>query len=617
MSLSYKPLQTIIVQDPLLMVDDIQGAGILQGPSQLSWQSFTTTAISTNNIAFSVVPPQGVCVDRRMRLQLPVRYTLTGRAVTTNAGLVTPISAVNAGYDAPRAFPVMTMTNSINVQINNDTFTLNVGDSFPGMVKYNMDKMTANREYSTTAAYTDQSQNYASLIGTARNPLGNFASNTADILRGAYPFRVVTNVAVVPSVGAGTACTAIIDVVYTEDVCISPLFFLQAVRQNAQGLFGINNLNVSFNFFQGLGGKFWSHANAPVIVSGADNIRTLIDRVDIQFNNFSGAAFSFPEAIPTLQLKFLTPSILHKPMLSLQGTYTYPYYDLIQQTTTFGTIPYSASGTVQRSINSITLAQIPTSVYLMVKPSSQSLQNSCMLTDSCLPISAVNITFGNVNSILSGATQVQLFDLCVKNGLHSCSWPSFSGLPIIGSTFGNSYAGCGSVIKLNFGEDIFLPSDQASGMANGNFQFSATITVANRDATLSLDAIPMDCLVVFVTSGSMTYSAGNISHQVAIISSQDVINSSEQPGLNYRNFRDMDSLVGGSFLDTLSNWGSKINDFLKESKVISTLAPLVPLPYSGVVGSVAKNLGYGMEGGYTVGGMEMSKSDLKRGLKYR
>lgn len=50
---------------------------------------------------------------------------------------------------------------------------------------------------------------------------------------------------------------------------------------------------------------------------------------------------------------------------------------------------------------------------------------------------------------------------------------------------------------------------------------------------------------------------------------------------------------GKGFLDTLKSIGNTINDGLKKSKIISTVAGLAPIPYSGAVSSVARNMGYG------------------------
>ena len=65
------------------------------------------------------------------------------------------------------------------------------------------------------------------------------------------------------------------------------------------------------------------------------------------------------------------------------------------------------------------------------------------------------------------------------------------------------------------------------------------------------------------------------------------------------------------FFDFFRNVGSGINDALKSTKIISTLAPLVPLPYSGAVGKIASNLGYNK------GTMRVRVRPMKKGGKVK
>ena len=623
MSLSYKPLTPIVLLDPILNVEDVRAAAVIQGPSILNAQSYTTNSISSNNISWAVVPPQGVVVDRRFRVQVPIRLTFTGAIVASNAGYVPNSTLLNAGYDAPRQYPLMTMINTISCQLNNDTVTSTVGDAFAGLVKYNTTRDIQNRESSTTAAYPDQSANYIDLIGTARNPLGNYGNSSADIQRGAFPFKVVTNGVVVPATGAGTAATAIVDMVVTEDLMISPMYFNGHASKDHQGFVGLNNINLALNFFQGLGGKFFSHCPGSIHTSGADTVMSNVTNIAIQFNNFSGPAFSFSEAQPTLQMKYLTPNLLQRPMPSIQDTYTYQYYDQNMQPTDISAVPYSATGVTQVNMNSVTLPQIPTAVYLFVKPRSQILQNRCDLTDTFLNIHNVNITFGNQSSILSTFSQVQLFDIAIKNG-YVGTWEQFSGLPLqngafLGTTGTAQFCGGGAPLKLMFGEDIYLPSSDCSGMANGNYQFNCSMQISNRNASGAWDAVPLSIYAVFVTAGSLTISNSNVSHQVAIISASDVLNAAEQPNLSLMNYRSDPSVIGGGdWMESLGNFGSKVNNFLKDSKIISTVGSLIPHPLAQTIATGARAVGYGMDecGGYSIGGKAMNKKQLKS-LMYR
>lgn len=53
------------------------------------------------------------------------------------------------------------------------------------------------------------------------------------------------------------------------------------------------------------------------------------------------------------------------------------------------------------------------------------------------------------------------------------------------------------------------------------------------------------------------------------------------------------SMRGAGFLDWIKGAANTINDGLKKSKIISTVAGVAPIPYGGTVSSIARNLGYG------------------------
>lgn len=610
MSYAVKPMSTVIVSDPLLDLTDMTTVPIIQGPSQLTFQQFTTNSISSSGLSYACVPPQGVFVDRKIVHTVPFRLTITGKVIASNGGFVPNSTLLNSGKFALRQYPIMTMTNTINVQLNSDTYTSSVGDAFAQMVRYNMSSGTQNKDSSSTPCYPDQTQNYSDLPAgsSARNPLGTFSQSSSDILRGAFSgMTVVTNPVVVPTTGAGTTAICVIDALCHEDVMISPLYF-GSLMNDVQAFFGLNNINMTFNFYQGLGGKFLSYSDEAIAVSGADTVTGSITNIAIQFNNFTGPAFSYAQATPLLQMKFLTPNVLSMPQPSLQGAYNFAYFDQNVQVTNIPAIPYSATAVVQRAINSITLSQIPRKVYIAVKPSSQSMQNRADLTDTFLSIENVNITFNNTNSILAGASQKQLFDICVKNG-YVGSWEHFSGQPIpnsatLGTTGAGVYRGSGSTICLEFGNDIYLNDPtQAPNLGNGNYQFSATLQIGNRNNSGRLDAVPLDIVCCFVSDGVMTVANGNVSHQIAVISPSDIVNSREMPGLTYRNFRTDPAIMGGDWWDSLGNFGAKVNDFLKQNKIISTVGKVLPIPYASTVGQIADVLGYGMDAGnYGVGG---------------
>lgn len=64
MSLSYNPLNPVLVRDPITDVGTTKDYAILKGGNQVSWKRYTTTSISQSAITFSTPPPSGnVFVD--------------------------------------------------------------------------------------------------------------------------------------------------------------------------------------------------------------------------------------------------------------------------------------------------------------------------------------------------------------------------------------------------------------------------------------------------------------------------------------------------------------------------------------------------------------------------
>lgn len=54
---------------------------------------------------------------------------------------------------------------------------------------------------------------------------------------------------------------------------------------------------------------------------------------------------------------------------------------------------------------------------------------------------------------------------------------------------------------------------------------------------------------------------------------------------------------GNGFLDWIKGAANTVNKGLKNSKIISTLAPVLPIPYASQIGNIARNVGYGAQAG--------------------
>jgi len=166
------------------------------------------------------------------------------------------------------------------------------------------------------------------------------------------------------------------------------------------------------------------------------------------------------------------------------------------------------------------------------------------------------------------------------------------------------YGTIGSVLAVEFATDLGLPSDMAPGL-QGQFQLQITAQYRNT----SNAEINATLFIIIVSEGSMTIPGLNsCTKQLGVITKSDILNSKSKPSVTYDQIRESQFGGEGNFLSGLKDFGSKINNFLKESKLISTIANAVPLPGASAVGTIARNLGYGQAGYGRQGGIVIDPS---------
>ncbi len=622
MSNSYVPLQPILVTDPITDVQDVDKVAILQCGSQVSQKNFSPNAVSTSAISFSCPPPSGgVIVSRAVKMLLPIRLTFTGLITTTDLGFVPPTSLLNPGRDAPRMLPFSNACESIQVNINNTSISMPMGDVITPLNKYYIDGTLRSQEYSTTAAYPDKSFNYSDLIGTPLNPLGNYSQHVDGSCqpRGGFPFTIVSNPTAVPTL-AGAPLTAVVDLWVSESIYMSPFFFGKC-DSNSQGFYNVNSMDFNMNFLSQAGNRIWAHCNL-VATSGIIQVKSTITAITTQYNNFTSPAFTYTQNQPQLSFEYITPNVLNREKIGPQIPTTYPFFNVSRFTTDLGAIS-SASGAAPRTSATLQLSSIPQRIYAFARPSNSVMQSRCDLTDTYLAISGANIQWANQPSLLSSASQVQLYEMNQRNG-GTQSWTEWSGMGVNNSLFppttGNAkYGGTGSILCLEMGRDIQLMDSEAPGLS-GSYQLQLTLTLENMNKTGEWDALAMTLYIIVISAGVFTItSLGGANQQEGIITKNDVLAAQQRPGLNFQSVG-AGKRKGGNFFDSLSNFGSKVNDFLTNSKFISraadAIAKNVPHPLvssiAGTVGNVARDMGYGaIRNSGVVGGRAISRNQLQ------
>jgi hypothetical protein len=301
-----------------------------------------------------------------------------------------------------------------------------------------------------------------------------------------------------PSLAAGGSSTATFTVTPIEPLIINPLIFDEEWWRKP-GLCQITQFTVNATVDpQGLS-RLWRQAsNDPV--------------------QYSSVIVNIGQ--PILYLAYMTLP-LH---MSIPPSISFPY-TLVQNFTFPGQSAISTNGNYTITSNTLQFQSIPHKIIISV--SKLYNQKTRFDSDSFLPITGINITWGNTSGILSTLGQHDLYHVCRKNGLQQ-SWAMFHGQVINLYTIGNvnnnvqavtkTFRGPAAPIALEFGQDIQLLVDDYPGKQESyNFQCQVNF-VDNRDHTLSFDTTyqpQLDIIVLY--HGSVTIAGGNITLNTGIV----------------------------------------------------------------------------------------------------
>lgn len=613
MSLSYQPLQPVKVLDPRTMLKNERKYAVLQSGKSVMYKAYTSNSISTSSIQFSCPPPSGnVIVDRKQYFTLPVRLTFTGPG--SNA-----TNLIQPNRDAPRAFPISSSIDTLQVTINNTSVSINMADVIQPLLRFNTNESLKEFDYSSTPSYPDQSQNYSDLFSTNRSPLSFYGDQSDENPQGraAFPFTIVSN----------SPTSAVVDMLLIEPLFLSPFFW---GKGNSAGFYNVNTMDFNISFLNNIGARMWSHDN-----SLGTNV---ISSITAQFNGFTGTEFSYKPNVPQMLFTYISPQ--DTELISSFQQITYPYLDTTRFTTDIPAIAYSAAavGAGQTvSTNNIQLSTIPRRMYLLVRPNNATLYGTSgwNYTDTYYGISNVNIQFNN-NLYLNSASQQQLYQLAVKNGVNYSynQWTGYPKYPVNSFASSPSIGGVGSIICLEYGSDISIDSPYEAPGVNGQYNLQVQANVYNADPTGAHDAVPLSIVLIIVNEGSFTIpSLGRSITQLGVLSKADVLNAKQQQGISYSEIQD---LYGGDFFTGLKDFGSQLWEgikgawpYIKEGlNIAKEIAPLVGLGEDmqsqdmrmESMGSGRRGAGVVIggvpTGGVTTGGYALSRSELKRRLRF-
>ena len=619
MSISIASLDTVRVLDPRTDVNSLSRRTyrILDGPQDSGYQRILPDGNASTNAVFNINPPSSrVFVNRHILVEYTVDLTFRGTAVNRGdmllqatglpkaVGVNATVAGVNYGGamtlkgDAPRAYPLANAMQSVQVSINQDRISVPVGSFWRAMTRYSNDFDQQRLDQSLTPTFLDQEQEYnpQGAATGARSPFGDYNDSPDVIPRGGWQNCVIlrNDVSGANRITDGAAIAdngdlvSVVRLTVCEPLFISP--FLYQRHSQHTGLIGVQTMQLQIGLAGrssqpdgGLAAMFWSHT------LGMANT-TPIASADCTVVNGGCAVY----------VNFLTPDMTQEIPLTNHWAYAEPQLFPGNAITLAAKLPGAVGDApppapvVQMTFNNIQLNSIPSRVYIFA--SKADTAHTVSTPDTFGWIQNLNISFDNRDALLSNASPRDLYNIAVKNGVN-LSWNQWSSK-------------VGSVVALDFGEDIPLRPTQAPGL-RGSFNFRVTANVSNESAA---DA-DFQLFLVIMGVGVFTISNGSAVRTVGVLDVQNILASKDQDALPWTPSGD---IYGGGILDTIKGLFGKFMKFAKPaaamaSKVVPMVAPEFA-PYASGASSILNTIG-DMTGTGLVGGKKVSRAYLKKMLK--
>ena len=593
-------------------------------------------SVASEQMNFTLNPPSTrVFVNRRLSILCKFRVKLTGKlrlnqyafnysgtGATSESGVTLGASAVKNGV-APRSFPLANATRSLQVSINNDRLSQNLGQYWRATTRYANGLGQSEIDQGLAPTQLDIVQDYSQAAGTAISPFGSRGGNPVQTSRASlYGIHIISNPSGTETAGVLDDKESIIEFTTIEPLFLSPFLFQRGSQDT--GLIGIQTMNLQLTLGgrgpNGLGHAVLSLAgfgpNCPYFLDdrNINGVTTLAPMVDLSTTVVEAAVY----------VNYLTPDALQ----IIPPINNYPYYEPIVNITS-GPSFVAAGASGQINMNNIQLNSIPSRLLLFVDERDGGAL--AWRSDTYCRIDSINVSFDNRDAILSGATTVDLYNIAAKNNTN-LTWTEWN-------------RDTGSVLALDFGEDIPLRSNQAVGL-RGSYNLRIIVNYTNVfSQSLNADsyssAKPLNYGVnltcVIISTGVMTVAQQNVIRSVGILTNEDVINSKEQAAQPYKSRGD---LYGDGFFDDLKTGFTSARDlFMKvmrpatalAAKVIPGIAPEAA-PFvtalnsyinsddgpgnTGLVRSFGNGLiGGNVTGGRMVGGKKVTRAQLARMIK--
>lgn len=580
MSLAFDKLNVVPVKAAALNVDKPVQYSAYLGGSTITYKEVISTSYSSSQASFTANPPSpNVIVDRaNVLLKQPVRITFNG---TPAAGT----RLLQSGYDAFRAFPLHSVMNNLQLTLNNTKMSIEASEVVHEMMKYYGEERE-QEHMSLTPCFPDQSQEYAELVNTNRNPLAQFGEKNSGVpFRGGFPYTSISN----PVDGA----QAVVEATLCEPLLISPLLW---GGFEGKGLLHVQNMSVQINWDSNLA-RMWSHA------AGSGSTITSIQVELLQ---------------PSLLFKYITPP----PTMELPKMVEYDLQDTEVYVNELGSAQASNASYTMLSSN-IQLNVVPS--HLLVYAKERRGDRTYTGTDSWQSIESMELSFANVSGILSGADKRELYQISRRNGVNQ-SWAEWSGEAMYFESGGSTVQrnGAAGIMCLKFGRDIAMNDPSVTVGTPGTYNLQVRVGLKNQNQNRSISPA---LYVVPIYAGVLTIQDNQSIQQLAVLSQNDVLDAAERA--DEEGAIDAAEYEGGKFWGDVSRFAQQALPYIRKGRKLGqAISGAIPAPEAQAVKGVldaAEAIGLGKKrgrkaggvlvGGKLMGGQKISRAEMRKALQ--
>lgn len=516
--------------EPRLNINQEKQYKFITGLGNIRYNNLAASSASSTQMSFSYLPPTKVLISRQWFLRYQLTVTLGG---SVSGGAT---NLVNIGLeDAVRSFPLMSCCSSATATLNNQQLQLANGNQVVQTLLRFVDPKNFLENMSCAFGYQDQYANYNdySTVGEGRSALSNYGESEVPHRGITASYDIVSN----------TPTSAVVKVNITEPLLISPLTW---GKQEGPALPLLTTLGVNLVYDLS---RVWSHATI-----GGSSITSISTAIDVNNGSDFNPYLQFIELTPDLSIPAVVP--MEYGPRGDNVWYSYPYQQILFQSQDIsGAVAAGAEQTANISV--MQLSNTPQALLIYV---SQRQQEQITMTspnyfavnssDVAARIKSLSIALNGASNYLAEASEEQLWQISVKNGLKYDfhSWKSFAG----------------SFLLLQLGSDIPLPQMTVPGSVSPlNIQIS-NLVFENQTSV----STTYSCKVVGIMDGIVEFSKGQTRAQTAVIGGQALQHIATMP-LTY-----VDSVVYGSgfFSDLWSGLQALAPHVIKRGKELYPIA---------------------------------------------